>query len=245
MLESRGNSIGRYSFNSESDFLQPLAIETTNSTERGHYKYERPIEYWLVVVGLAIGYGSFWRFPYLVYSCGYIIISFRGGVFFIPFFLFLFAVGIPLFALEAILGQLFKKGPVEVFASIHKKYTGLGWATVIVSWFISLYYAIILAWSFYFFFASFASPLPWDNSEVAGEDALDKVMNAHYFKSNVLQISESIASMGSINGKLLFCLLVTYISIFLCIYKGLESSSKVAYITAPAPILLLVILLFK
>jgi hypothetical protein len=71
-MDSQRNSVGRYSFNSESDFIQPLNVERTVNDERGHYKYERPIEYWLVVVGLAIGYGSFWRFPYLVYSCGYI-----------------------------------------------------------------------------------------------------------------------------------------------------------------------------
>jgi hypothetical protein len=35
-----------------------------------HFKYEKPIEYWLLVIGYAIGYGSFWRFPYLIYSCG-------------------------------------------------------------------------------------------------------------------------------------------------------------------------------
>ncbi len=34
------------------------------------HKYEKPIEYWLLVIGYAIGYGSFWRFPYLIYSCG-------------------------------------------------------------------------------------------------------------------------------------------------------------------------------
>jgi hypothetical protein len=35
------------------------------------FKFERGIEYWLMIIGYAIGYGSFWRFPYLVYSCGY------------------------------------------------------------------------------------------------------------------------------------------------------------------------------
>ena len=35
------------------------------------FKYNRGIEYWLVIIGYAIGYGSFWRFPYLVFSCGY------------------------------------------------------------------------------------------------------------------------------------------------------------------------------
>ena len=86
---------------------------------------------------------------------------YRGGVFLIPFFIFLFIVGIPIFTLEAILGQLFKKGPVEVFDMIRKKFAGVGWASVIVSWIISLYYAIILCWSIFYFFQSFISPLPW------------------------------------------------------------------------------------
>jgi hypothetical protein len=48
--------------------VQVLVVEN-NHTEH-HFTYRRAIEYWLLLLGLAIGYGSFWRFPYLVYSCG-------------------------------------------------------------------------------------------------------------------------------------------------------------------------------
>ena len=35
-----------------------------------NFRYTRSIEYWLILIGYAIGYGSFWRFPYLIYTCG-------------------------------------------------------------------------------------------------------------------------------------------------------------------------------
>ena len=51
--------------------------------------------------------------------------------------------------------------------------------------------------------------------------------------------------MGEPNGHLFVCLVVTYIMIYVCIYNGIASSSKVVYVTAPAPIVLLVILMIK
>ena len=57
----------------ENNMLEPLNLQSTVCKEKddlADYKYDRPIEYWLVLIGYAIGYGSFWRFPYLIYSCG-------------------------------------------------------------------------------------------------------------------------------------------------------------------------------
>ncbi len=51
--------------------------------------------------------------------------------------------------------------------------------------------------------------------------------------------------MGEPVGHLFLCLIITYIMIYFCIYNGIDSSSKVVYVTAPAPIVLLVILLLK
>lgn len=38
---------------------------------------------------------------------------------------------------------------------------GTGFATVIMSFFLSTYYNVIIAWAIYYFFSSFSDPLPW------------------------------------------------------------------------------------
>ena len=118
--------------------------------------FDNWIEYYLILFGYIIGYGSFWRFPYLIYTNG-------GGIFVFVFIILTVLIGIPCFYIESFFGQMFRKGPVEVFSNINKRFTGFGWAMVIVPWMISLYYSTLLTWSYYFLFASFKSPLPWSN----------------------------------------------------------------------------------
>lgn len=90
-----------------------------------------------------------------------------------------------------------------------------------------------------------AADLASNNIEALQLENEDTYMNLVFFKEQVLKISEGIWDMGSIDGGLALCLLITYIMIYLCIAKGIQSSTKVVYFTAPAPIVLLFILLFK
>ncbi|KAL5013211.1 hypothetical protein ScPMuIL_007481 [Solemya velum] len=112
-------------------------------------------DFLLSLLGYAVGLGNVWRFPYLCYRNG-------GGAFLIPFVLMMGIIGIPLFYMEASLGQFCSSGPMTCwkFAPLFK---GVGIAMVIVSGLTSLYYNMILGWSFYYMFASFTSELPWQS----------------------------------------------------------------------------------
>ena len=56
-------------------------------------------EFFLSSLGLAVGLGNVWRFPYVTYVNG-------GGTFLIPYLLMLVLVGLPALFVEMSLGQM-------------------------------------------------------------------------------------------------------------------------------------------
>ncbi|CAF0766331.1 unnamed protein product [Brachionus calyciflorus] len=116
-------------------------------------------DFFLSCLGYAVGLGAVWRFPYLCYKNG-------GGVFLIPYLIFLFFVGIPLFFLELNIGQFTSQGPFQCWkmAPIFK---GLGISMNISSFYFCLYYNMIIAYSLYYLINSFESPLPWSKCDYA------------------------------------------------------------------------------
>ncbi|KTG34319.1 hypothetical protein cypCar_00010402 [Cyprinus carpio] len=117
-------------------------------------QWSSKVEFILAVAGQIIGLGNVWRFPYLCYKNG-------GGVFFIPYVVFLFACGIPLFLMETALGQYTTQGTVTCWRKICPLFEGLGYGSQVVVFYSSAYYIIILAWAFFYLFSSFSGELPW------------------------------------------------------------------------------------
>ncbi|XP_058256492.1 sodium- and chloride-dependent glycine transporter 2 [Hemibagrus wyckioides] len=118
--------------------------------------WSNKLDFILSMVGYAVGLGNVWRFPYLAFQNG-------GGAFLIPYLIMLGLAGIPIFLLEVSLGQFASQGPVSVWKAI-PALQGCGIAMLIISVLIAIYYNIIMCWTLYYLFASFASLkglLPW------------------------------------------------------------------------------------
>ncbi|CAH8580365.1 unnamed protein product [Heterobilharzia americana] len=122
-----------------------------NTVQRDQWKNR--IDFLIACMGLSIGLGNVWRFPYLCYKNG-------GGAFLIPYFISIFIAGIPLFLLEVTVGQLTRRGVIAAW-NICPLFQGIGYACTMINFLLNCYYTVIMAWSFHFIFSSFTSELPW------------------------------------------------------------------------------------
>ncbi|XP_068171913.1 sodium- and chloride-dependent neutral and basic amino acid transporter B(0+)-like [Antennarius striatus] len=133
--------------------VESQTVDGDENPVRGNWTNKA--EYLLSMIGYAIGLGNIWRFPYLAYKNG-------GGAFLIPYFLMLVLSGIPLFFLEAAIGQFCSQGLIKVWSAV-PILQGVGISMLMVNVLVSVYYNVIIAYSLYYLFASFQFPLPWSN----------------------------------------------------------------------------------
>ena len=94
-------------------------------------------------------------FAFFFFSC-----SFSLGAFLVPYIICVALLGVPLFLLEVGLGQLLQQGGVGVWNKI-PILKGIGYASMVMIGLCNTYYIVIIAWTLYYLFSSFKSPLPW------------------------------------------------------------------------------------
>ena len=92
-----------------------------------------------LILSLFIARLQVWRFPQLAKDFG-------GGAFFIPYIMAFFLIGLPTLILEISLGQCYQVGNVGVFGKMHRRYRGVGVASVVCGFILVTYYSMLLSW---------------------------------------------------------------------------------------------------
>ncbi|XP_072304525.1 inactive sodium-dependent neutral amino acid transporter B(0)AT3 [Eucyclogobius newberryi] len=207
-------------------------------------QWDNKIQYLLTCIGFAVGVGNVWRFPYLCQIYG-------GGAFLIPYLIALVFEGLPLLYLELAIGQRLRLGSTGVWFSISPLLGGVGIASMIVSFLISIFYNTLLAWVIWYFFNSFQDPLPWStcplNANRTGYNVeCEKSTSVNYFwYRETLNISTDIESSGDIQWTMVICLASSWCIVYICMIKGIQSMGKAVYVTATFPYLVLTIFLIQ
>lgn len=118
--------------------------DTTN--DRGAWKSK--LGFILAASGSAIGLGNIVFFASNAYQYG-------GGAFYLPYFIALFVLGIPVMIIEFSLGTMTGKSfPLALKEIVGKRGEYVGWWTISCALFITMYYITILGWALTMFFGA-------------------------------------------------------------------------------------------
>ncbi|XP_018396371.1 PREDICTED: sodium- and chloride-dependent GABA transporter 1-like [Cyphomyrmex costatus] len=205
-------------------------VEHQDDPKRGAWANQ--IEFILSCIGYAVGIGNVWRFPFFIYRNG-------GGAFLIPFILMLITMGLPIFFLELCVGQYTGLGPIKSFSRMAPAFHGLGHCTLVVIFFVLIYYMIIIAWTLFYIFISFSSKLAWaycDNdfntnncySNLQAEEC--KITNSEsiFYNKTCMAIHTVCSSLGYDNYNKTHCLssLTNEAKVFEDLYQRVLSSEE-------------------
>ncbi|XP_067036175.1 sodium- and chloride-dependent glycine transporter 1-like [Acropora muricata] len=261
-IVSASDEIAEKPQGSHAAFVEQMTVEEGDVVviEEEREKWGKKIDFMLSCIGYAVGLGNVWRFPYLCYENG-------GATFLIPYFIMLAINGIPLFYMELAIGQYLSLGTVGAWTALCPIARGIGFGMIMVSFLVSIYYNLIIAWCLLYLFESFRKDVPWKNcgnkwntplcsetTERAGFNcsAIGLAVGCkttspseEFFNHYILKISDSISDMGSVSWQIVLCLILAWVIVYLCLIKGVASSGKVVYFTATFPYVVLFILMIR
>ncbi len=178
----------------------------------------------LAASGSAIGLGNIWRFPGVAYDSG-------GGAFLVPYLFALLTAGIPLLILEFTLGHKYRGSAPRSLGRASKGFEWIGWWQVAISFVISTYYGVIVAWAIMYAYFSFTQA--WGNDPLG------------FFVGDSFLNLVDPPTIGSFVPIVLIPLIIVWIIVLLTLFtgvrKGIERLNKIFIPTLFVVFLIIVI----
>lgn len=215
----------------------------------GRQTWKSNAEFLYSTIGYCVGLGNIWRFPYLCAESG-------AGAFLIPYFIMTIFLGVPLFYLEVGIGQALKSGPPEALAKLIPGMYGVGLATIMLTFLLSSYYCVVIAWSMVLVYSSAWTEQISDKISKSEEfiNSFSKTDQSHElsdtgFISNHTQDSArtywEIDILQNSRLEILICLIITWCLIYFTIHRGVSAASKISRVTVLVPYILLSVLMVQ
>ncbi|EAU35443.1 conserved hypothetical protein [Aspergillus terreus NIH2624] len=194
----------------------------------------------LAAMGGAVGLGNILRYPSVVFPN-------NGLQWFLPYFIALIFLAMPILMLEICIGQAARGGGVVAFHRINKRAKGVGLGTIATGYMVATYYVPILSWTMKYFRHSFTDPLPWTGR---GEEFYlgtvianqDPIPGNYSTNGNTVVDYAQYPGTGIIGETAGWAAFVWFV-VFLCIFRGVGLTGRVVYITMGLPIVIIIILL--
>ncbi|KAJ3335674.1 hypothetical protein HDU93_004740 [Gonapodya sp. JEL0774] len=185
-------------------------------------------------MGSAIGLGNMFRYPSQAWRN-------YGLQWFVPYLMALFLIGIPLLALEMILGQISRSGAVTAFGRVSPRMRGMGLASQITGYIVATYYVPIIAYGVLYFFKSFTSPLPWT------VDGGSSSVSSYFFGTIVgyHDLGAGESGTGDINWPLYGCVVFVWAFLYFSTFRGPGLLGKIVYVTMGYPVVMLIIIIVR
>ncbi|XP_058834011.1 sodium-dependent nutrient amino acid transporter 1-like [Topomyia yanbarensis] len=236
--------------------LPVAVVETTsNETSSGsgeREKWDKGVEFLLSCIAMSVGLGNVWKFPSTAFKNG-------GGAFVIPYLIVLLIVGRPIYYLEMVMGQFSSRGSVKVY-DVSPIMRGIGIGQMIAMSIVISYYAATIAVAIRYFFASFASELPWAKcdpswTDVNCIDSISMTSKSSFINSTLpVETSAELYYTRSVTGeaylvgneiglpdwRLGLCLLFIWVCMTFMLIKGIRGSGKISYFLALFPYVIMV-----
>ncbi|CAL8135010.1 unnamed protein product [Orchesella dallaii] len=233
--------------------LDSIDTEVDGDDVSDRQLWSNPCEFLLTMVSMSVGLGNFYRFPYICFENG-------GGAFLIPYLVIMTLIGRPLYFMELAVGQFSSYGQVKVW-KMCPAWIGVGIGSAVASFCVLTYFSSIMATTIYYIVHSFQATLPWAecDPEWATEEVCDRIKEGVangtnqrniinlarlYYEREVINEKADINDgIGLPEWKLTLCLAASWLIFLGILFRGVESSGKVAYFTTIYPFVVIFTLL--